>query len=268
MSQAIIRAATFILAVASIGFTSCKKDKSGPGNNPGTQTKKITRIEENGITASTFGYNTDGTLKTVTTKLENNTVTFNLTYDAQKRPAEFVSNEGYKAKFIYQNNVLTLTENYEDGEKVSENSFTYENGKVKSNTLLMGYPQEGGNIIYKPVYRSVYTYYANGAVQKVSTYILNPFEDELELQFEYVYQEYDDKKNPLSVMADFSQVLMYQPVNVNNSKIEKLYNALGEIEETTQNVYTYDAAGYPVTLTSTVTPTGEQPTVKNVKFFY
>jgi hypothetical protein len=268
MSKAIIKVATFILAVSSIGFTSCKKDKSGPGNNPGTQTKKISRIEENGVTTSSFGYNADGSLKTVTTKLDDHNVTFNFTYDNQKRPLEFVSSEGYKSKFVYQNNALTLTENYDGNEKVSENSFTYENGKVKSNTLFTGYPEPDGSIIYKPTFRSIYTYYGSGAVHKVSTYILNPFSDELELQLEYVYQEYDDKKNPLSVMADFSQVLMYQPVNTNNPKVEKMYNGLGEVEEITQNAYTYDAAGYPVTLTSTVTVTGEQPTVKNVKFFY
>ncbi|HEY0677124.1 MAG TPA: hypothetical protein VGD17_02515 [Chitinophagaceae bacterium] len=267
-SRLFSKSSVLLLAIAAIAFVSCKKDKSGPGN-PGNQTKKISRIEENGSTTASFEYNTDGTLKKVSTKFDGpQTAVFSFTYDNQKRPIEVASDQGFKSKYVYVNNVLKLTENFEGATKVSENNFAYENGKLKSNTVFTAVPQPGGNTEYHPTYRAVYHYYPTGAVQKVSTYILNPLSGELELMFEYVYQQYDDKKNPLAVMSDFSQVIMFHPIHVNNPLIEKLYGANGIVDETTQNVYTYDAAGYPLTCKSTVTPTGGTPLVKDIKYIY
>lgn len=256
-----------VLLAAGLVFTNCKKDKSKP-TDPGTATKKITRIEENGSTSAAFAYNPDGTLKTLSmTEAGTNTV-FTFSYNAQKRPSEVANNDGFKAKYVYENNSLKLIENYEDNQKVSENNFTHENGRIKSNTLFLGFPQGGGTITYWPVSRNIYHYHANGSLQKVSTYELNDVTDELELSHEYVYQQYDEKKNPLSVMSDFSQVLFQQPIHINNPLIEKMYSETGAVVETTQNVYTYDASGYPLTCKSTATFTGGTPIITNLKYIY
>lgn len=258
---------TLFLALSAIAFTSCKKDKNP---TPVEITKKITRIEENGSTSATFEYNTDGSLKKVNTSMLGASVVFTFSYDGQKRVSEVVSSEDSRVKYFYENNQLKRTENYEDGEKVSENSFTYEGGKVKSNTLFWGYPHNdgSGNITYRPVYRTIYHYYPNGSLQRISVYELNQATKELELDHEYVYQQYDTKKNPLAVISDFSQVLLHQPIHTNNPLIEKLYDVTGEVMETTTNQYTYDSAGYPVTGKSTVQPRGGSETVINIKFFY
>lgn len=256
---------TLILAVASIAIAGCKKDK---GPKPVEQTKKISRVEENGQTTATLQYNPDGSLKSMTMDMGIlDPATFTFTYNAQKKIAEVTTDDGDKTKFIYQSGVLVWAENYQEGEKVSENNFQYENGKMKSNTLLTGYPQGDGSIIYRPTYRTVFHYNANGNAQKVSTYTLDN-NNQLALESEFVYQQYDNKKNPLAVIAEFSQVMMYQPVSVNNAVIEKWQSDNGAVLETTENVYTYDAAGYPTTLKSTVTVPGQTPTVRNVKFFY
>lgn len=267
MRSAMISKLTLILAVASIAVAGCKKDK-GPQTQPVEQTKKISRVEENGQTTATFQYNTDGSVKTITMDIGIlDPVTFTFSYNAQKKVDEINTGGGDKVKFIYQGGILVWAENYEAGQKVSENNFTYENGKMKSNTLLTGFPQGGGTIIYRPTYRAVYHYAANGNVQKVSTYVLDD-NDQLVLENETAYQQYDAKKNPLAQIAEFSQAVLYQPVSVNNPVIEKWLSDNGAVLETTDNVYTYDAAGYPTTLKSTTTVPGQTPTVRNVKFFY
>lgn len=263
------RVTALILAVASIAFTSCKKDKNKP--DPVEQTKKLSRIEENGQTTATFTYNTDGTLKTLLMDYSPfGTTTFEFTYNGQKKISEVISSEGIRNKYIYEGGNLTWIENYEGADKVGENNFQYENGKVKSNTYLTAYPDGNGNVIYRPTFRTVYHYYANGTVQKISTYVKGTggANAELVLDYEYVYQQYDSKKNPLAVISDFSQSMMYQPVSINNPLIEKMYNPNGGVDETTENTYTYDAAGYPVTLLAKVTPAGGTATTRTVKFFY
>lgn len=264
MRSAMISKLTLILAVASISVAGCKKDK---GPKPVEQTKKISRVEENGQTTASFQYNADGSLKSLTMDLGIlDPTTFNFTYNAQKKIAEVNTTDGDKVKFVYQAGILVWAENYEEGKKISENNFQYENGRIKSNTLLTGYPQGDGSTLYKPTYRSVFHYNGNGTVQKVSNYTLD--NNQLVLENEYVYQQYDNKKNPLTIMAEFSQVMMYQAVSANNPVSEKMYNANGGVDETTENVYTYDAAGYPTTVRSTTTVPGQTPTVRNVKFFY
>lgn len=267
MKLAMISKLSFILAVASIAFVSCKKDK-GSGPNPAPVTKKLSRIEENGQTTATFQYNTDGALKTIMMDLGLfGATTFNISYNAQKKISEVLTSDGDKTSFIYEAGNLKMTENFEEGDKISENHFTYENGKMKSNTVFTGSPEGNGTIIYRPTFRTVYHYNANGTVQKVSTYQLDD-NDQLALEYEYVYQQYDNKTNPLTIIAEFSQVMMYQPMSVNNPVVEKLLAPNGTVSETTENAYTYDAAGYPSTLTSTVTAPGQTPTVRTVKFFY
>jgi antitoxin component YwqK of YwqJK toxin-antitoxin module len=268
MKLAMISKFSLVLAIASIAFTSCKKDKSGP-DNPPVQTKKLTRVEENGQTTATIEYNTDGTVKKFFTDFGIfGAVTFTFTYNAQKKVSEITSSEGFRSVFRYENGKLAWAENYEDGEKVGENNFQYENGRVKSNMYLTAYPQGGGHVIYRPTFQAVYNYNANGTLQKISNFVKADAGDQLVLDNEYVYQQYDTKKNPLTVISEFSQIMMYLPVSENNPLIEKFYNANGSVEETTENVYTYDAAGYPLTLKSTATTPGQTPSVRNVKFIY
>lgn len=255
-----------VLLAAGIAFTSCKKDKSKP-TDPGTATKKITRIEENGNTSAAFTYNTDGTIKTLSMSDNGTNTVFTFSYNAQKKPSEVVNTDGLKAKYIYEGTGLKMIENYDDNQKISENHFTYESGRVKSNTLFIGFPGEGGNVTYLPMQRSIYYYTAAGALEKVSTYEADD-EGQLKLAQEYVYTQYDAKSNPLAVLSDFSAVIFQQPVHSNNPMVEKMLSETGAVLETTNNVYTYDASGYPLTCTSTSTFMGGTPTVTNLKFFY
>lgn len=264
-----IKASALILAVASIAFVSCKKDKKGPGNEPQQPEKKIARVEQNGNTSASFTYNADGTLKTMTSNMDQGGLTtFTFTYNAQKKISEVKSSEGYTMKYVYQNNQLRLTENFLDGQKVSENSLEYENGRIKSNTVFTAFPQDGGNVVYLPTFKAVFSYHASGNAQKTSLYILNPMTDELELAQEFVYLQYDNKKSPLASISEVAQVLMFQPLQINNPVVEKVLDKNGTVEESTEHVYTYDGAGYPTTLKTTVTVPGQTPTVINSKFFY
>lgn len=253
---------TLVLAVASVAIASCKKDK---GPQPAEQTRKISRVEENGQTNAAFQYNADGTVKSLTVN-QGIPVTFNFLYNAQKKVTEVNTADGFKSTFVYEGGVLKLTENFEDGEKVSENNFVFENGRIKSNTLFTGFPQ-GNGTVYRPTYRRVFHYNANGNVQKVSIYALDD-DEQLSLESEFVYPQYDNKKNPLTGIAEFSQAVLYEAISVNNPLSEKWQSPTGTVLESSQNEYTYDAAGYPVTLKVTTTPQGGAATVRNVKFFY
>src|SRR5688572_2466646 len=97
-----------ILALATIAFASCRKDPKP--NKPGNNTTKITRIEENGFITSKFEYNTDGTLKKVISAITLGSETsFTFTYNAEKKVSEYVTNNGYKSKYVYINGVLVRT---------------------------------------------------------------------------------------------------------------------------------------------------------------
>jgi antitoxin component YwqK of YwqJK toxin-antitoxin module len=259
-----------ILAVASIAFFSCKKDKKGPDNNPGNPTTKITRIEENGVTTGTFEYNTDGTLKKATSVISpSSQMVFTFTYDAGKKVTEIVTNGGYKAKYMYENGVIKGAENFQNGEKFSENIFTYENGRIKTNTVFTAFPQGGGVITYKPTFRIVFTYLPNGNVDKAESFHVNPETNQQTLEFAYRYKQYDDMVSPTAGLSDFTRVLFYQPTHKNNPLVEEFIGEDGSVEETTTHEYTYDATTkLPLTLRSTTTVVGGTPTVINVKFFY
>ena len=258
-----------IIAVASLAFVSCKKDKKGP-DNPGNQSTKITRIEENGLVTGKFEYNADGTLKKaiVITSPGNETV-FSFSYNAEKKVSEFTNDQGYKSKYVYANGVLRLTENFQNGVKVSENNLTYENGRIKSNTSFTAFPQGGGNTVYKPTYRVVFTYFPSGNVDKAQYFSVDPDTNEETLEFAYRYKQFDDMKSPTSLVADFARILFYQPIHKNNPLLEEFLNSDGIVEETTTYEYTYDATtGLPLTGKSTTNVVGGTPFVINVKFFY
>lgn len=260
------RITVLMLAVASIAFTSCKKDKGNPTDpDPVGQTKKLSRIEENGQLTASFTYNADGTLKTLYTVF-GSAVTFEFNYDAQKKVSQVTSTEGGLYKYIYENGLLARVDNLIDTQKIAENVFQYENGKVKSNTLYTINTDENGFVTKIATFKTVYFYNGGGSVQKVSTYVLSGA-GQLELDHDYVYDQYDSKKNPLAVMGDFSQAVLYQPVSANNPLTEKWVNANGSIDETTVNEYTYNADGYPATVKSTTTTNGT-PTVRTSKLFY
>ncbi|HYE56560.1 MAG TPA: hypothetical protein VD996_17045 [Chitinophagaceae bacterium] len=262
------RLAALFVAIAITGLVSCKKDKA-KDPVPEAPARMLSSIEENDFRVAAFTYNSDGTIKEIHTSTSpGNTTTFTFTYNAEKKPVEFVSDEGYKSRYVYLNGTLDRTENFENGKKVSESVFTYENGKIKSNTLFTGFPQHDGSVLYRPTFRTVYTYHTNGWLMKTSAYVLSQPGGSLELDHEYVYYTYDDKKNPLFVISEFSQIMLHQPVQANNPLIERRLNAQGAIEETTMYSYTYDAAGYPLTArASTAVQTGD-PLIINTKFNY
>ncbi len=256
-----------ILAVAAIALASCRKDPKP--NNPGNSTTKITRIEENGFITSKFEYNADGTLKRVISATSPGSETiFNFTYNAEKKVSEFTTDNGYKSKYVYINGALVRTENFEDGEKVSESNLTYENGRIKSNTLFTAFPQGGGTVTYKPTYRVVFTYFPNGNVDKIENFSVDPDSNEESFEYGYRFKQFDDKKSPTSFIADFAQVLFYQPIHKNNPLVEEFLDENG-VQETTTHEYTYDSStGLPLTVKSTTIVNGGVPTVINTKFFY
>lgn len=257
----------YVLVAASIAIASCKKNKSNP-SDPGNITRKITRIEENGGVSARFAYNADGAIQTINTNIDGDDVVFTFSYNAQKKPKEVVNSQGSRSVYIYDAAGLKMIETYEENEKVSENHFTYENGRVASNTLFVAIDGGGNNVTYEPVQRFVYRYTAAGALDKVSTYEVDDQNGQFVLTQDYVYTQYDTKKNPLTVLSDFSAVLFQQPININNPVVEKMLSPGGTVIETTNNVYTYDAAGYPVTCTSTSLFTGGQPNSSTLKYFY
>lgn len=263
----ITKAAALSLAIVALSLSACKKDKPGP--TPAPAEKKLTSIEENGQRVAAFEYNANGSLKKLTTRDNPGDETqISFTYDAEKRLTEIATDNNSKLKYVYENGLPRLAESYIGNHKVGENIFVYENGRIKSNTMFMAIPKPDGGILYKPTFSTVYHYSVNGVLQKLSTYTANQATGLLELESERTYNDYDARKNPLVVMKDFALAFLYQPIQQNNSRLEKLYNAAGELIETTVNEYTYDAAGYPVTMKSTVASTGGTPTVINTKFNY
>lgn len=266
-----LRTKLSVLLTTALFLFSCNKNNDHPNPGPAPAAKKIWKIKINQTDSALFAYTTTGLLhKVISTDNGNgsNTSSFTFQYDATNRITEISSAEGVKHKFVYENNRLRLTENFQGLNKVSENVFEYAGDKIITNTLFSRFDSTNGMSVYRPTFKVTYSYDNNGDVAKVIEYqkqVNGPLFYKLS---ERVIQQYDNAKNPLAVLNYLTLLTLYEIQGNKNILKQKLYDALGNEEESTVNTFQYDDAKYPISGTSTVTPGGGSPITASLIYYY
>ena len=253
-----LTALSFLFVMAL--FSSCKKEHTNPNNpdNPGQPSgKKIAKVVE-GDDEYTFQYNTDGTLKSISTKTngsQNPDETFSFTYDSNKRPIEATAGDGTKTKYIYTNNVLTGTEIYMGTAKVSYTTYTYQNNKLASMSSFLKLDDDAP--AYTEFLKIQYAYNAAGNASEMTSFIYNVMTQQLEKSSSTQYLEYDNKINPASQFGALG-MNFFMEVNSHNVLKEKSFDENGQLTETVEYTYTYDNQGYPTSCTQKTTEADTQ----------
>lgn len=254
-----------LLTFAVVGVTSCSKNDSTPGPNP-TPSKRLARIEESDNSITTFSYNADGTFQKIQTSGgdgDNNTMTFAY---ANNKVASITNSDGSKISYVSEGGKIIRAEIYNGANtQVSHNDFSYQNGKITSVSVFVSNEEEDPEFIN--YMKTDFTYYGNGDTKEMTVSILNPMTGELELSQKRSFEQYDTKTNPLAQLGDFSSVFLMD-MSARNVLLEKSFDAEGALQETVENQYTYDAAGYPVQVSVKTTPAGGTPETSTMKFFY
>ena len=256
------------LLIATIAIISCNKKDVFPNPNP--VTKKIWKIKYNEIDSILFTYTASGQLHKVISTSQvggNPNLTYTFLYDNANRVTE-IKGAGGKHKFAYENNRLKLTENYEGTKKVSENIFSYTGDKITTNTLFYRFINDNGISVYRPIFKTEYSYNNTGDVHTIINYHKQANGSQFYKYGEKVIEQYDNAKNPLAVLYYLNLVTIYDIQGSKNILTEKMYDAMGNIEETTVNTYQYDDAKNPISAICTITPTGGTSFSAAIAYYY
>ena len=162
----------FVFFGAALMISSCKKH-SETGGDPGAPSKKLIRLEENATNYSTFDYNTDGTLKKMTSVEDDaegtETTVINYTYNAQGKISESNIDGAIQFKYLYANNKVDKLEMFTGNMKVIYYVFEYNNNKLSKITK---YTNEGTgtNEDFKLSGRTECSYFDNGNTKEIKEY--------------------------------------------------------------------------------------------------
>ncbi len=240
-----------LLVSSILFFTSCKKDKSE--ETPAGSTQKLEKIMF-GDEFLSFSYNPDGTLKQAVVKDElasgGAAVTYNISYDAQKRMSEVNTSEGEKLLPVYVNNKLEKVEVKDNTNTViGRTDYVYNGNQVTSATVRTS--------LFGPLsdlMKFDFTYSATGNLTRTNLFIVNPVTQVL-VPAGHIEYEHDNKDNPLIAVSEFLKLVWFIPSKNNISKeVHKDENLT--LEETMEYTYTYNSRNLPQTGTAKRTVPG------------
>ncbi len=249
-----------VLSLVLLTCMSCKKSTTDqtPVNNTASNISKI----EHSTDYSEISYNTDGTVKSISTKLSsgNLTGTLNFIYDGNKlKEAAYGS---IKLKYTYTAGFVTKVETLNGaGSMTHKNEFSYVNNKLAEVTEY--WPNGSGGLLSYG--KEKFTYNNTGNITKTEyfDYLNNAWVKTGEISM----VEYDNKINTTSGLEDFG-FLPGINLSSNNPLKEEHKNELGTIVLTIQHVYVYDGNGRPIQRTSTTKIPGAADNIEVTKFYY
>ncbi len=266
-----------ILLAGAIILVSCNKNdalKPGPipepAPTPTPVTKRLFKITTRDHDSTLFAYTTTGQLfKIISTEgaKAGEPLTYTFMYNPDSTLAEIYTNVNFKYKFVYINNQLSHSENYVNGEKVSENRFTYVGNKISSNVLFTAYPRKD-YITYKHTFKTTYDYDANSDLKQLVSYALDTGSYAHTKLDEKNIHQYDNSKNPLSIISQLALVSMYEMPGEHNIVKEISLDAEGNVQSSISNTYTYDTDKYPVSRITIETPKDGPVVTRNYKYYY
>lgn len=255
------------LAVSTIlTAASCNKDDK-PGNDNSKQ-KKIAKLALDNDNYIAYTYSSDNKLAKIKTKFQFQQgpilTETDFIYEGGKLK-ETRDNDGVKTVFIYDGALLKRSEEFDEtGEKTSYEEFnSYSNGRI---TQITSYVLVVDNS-FVPESRTTFEYYANGNLKQTKIYSYLPDEDKFEIQSRTEYLEYDDKFNPLAFMESVN-FLTNPAAKVNNPRLINHFNENDALYQSVENVYVYDAEGFPTEVTTTEKNSGQAPYVEKRYYTY
>lgn len=238
--------------------SSCNKPDQQAG---ATRIQKITSADE----SIEFQYHTDGSVKTVT--LSDDVVTggesrtYTVAYHSNKQIRELRGNDGTVLTPVYSNGVLDRTDIKMGGQTISRFEYEFLNGQLKSALVKFN---QGGTFL--TVMKIGFQYGTNANVSRSSMWFGNPLTNQLEFSGQSD-MTYDDKENPLFPLKDLLTVLL-QRVTRNNVVREVEQDENGQVVETREYAYTYNANGLPATANVRATQPGAQPVTTTIAYTY
>lgn len=248
-----------LLAASMITFNSCKKEESGGSLPP---VKRIAKIQEDATHYTSFEYNNDGSLKKVSTVEGTTNSSVNFTYGNNKQLTEATLSTGEKYRFVYAGNQLDSLKVFSTQDQLTGFfKYTYANFKISKQVL-----SAVNNNVPTEVYRSNYTYSSTGDLTVAATDIFNTVSSQWEPAEKIMYNSFDDKINPYSILG--VAALMYGPPQIRNVLEEKEFDEDNNLLLTTQNTFTYDNDGYPLTKTEKLTPAGGTMQTRQFTYTY
>jgi hypothetical protein len=255
--------AFLLLAGLTAATVSCKKDKNDDGGTP-PPPPAAAKLKEfkTGEEFIRFEYNASGSVTKVTMKNDvttgDATEVFNVLYAGNK----ITSLESNSQKFVpvYENNVITKADIFQDNEKVGYTTYQYENGSLKKATIHAG---EANQFI--AVLEFIFTY-ASGNITEMQTMMLDGESGQMVHAGHITYQ-YDQKSNPLFAQKDLL-VLFWLSPSKNNVAVENHFDANQQPEDKFVYNYTYNNNGLPKSAVVTQGLPGQPTTTENVEYIY
>ena len=277
MLQQLRQALVISLGAIALFGSACKKDKDPKPTPPSATDTKLVKIQESPDDYTSFTYNADGTLKTMTQsyRFEFGGVTIStltLQYGADKKPELGTYNGGNKLRFFYENGKMVRTELADPkGVLINISIFDYNTaGRLKTYTVFGKVAASDEVITYKPVLKTDYTYFTvhDSLVHEAVSYRRKGNSDQLQKWSVFRWDTYDEKKNPLNLLGEFG-LAFFRHSSRNNATDEYLYDENMTLQERTENDYTYNSSGFPVSNKQKVTdPDGPTPTFYTITYTY
>jgi len=256
----------FLLFTALLtGAVSCKKDKdentTPPPPPPPTERLKEFKTGDEFIR---FDYNVAGNVNKVTLKTDATTggatLTYTVTYAAGNKIAS-LETPGEKIVPVYENNLMTRADIFQDNERIGYTTYLYDNGAIKRATIYFG---EGND--FNPFLDFIFTYNAAGNVTETVVLGANGEPGHMERSGHITYQ-YDQKINPLYAQRELLSLFWLAP-SKNNITVENEFDADLQPEDKSVYNYTYNTNGLPKSAIVTQGLPGQPPTTSNLDFTY
>jgi hypothetical protein len=252
----------FLFAGLLTGAVSCKKDKDNSPEPPPT----AERIKEfkTGDEFIRFDYNAAGDVNKVTINSDVNTggaeMTYTVGYDAGKK---IISLEavGEKIVPVYENNLMTRADIFQDNERVGYTTYLFDGGLIKRATIYFG---EGTD--FQPFLEFNFAYNGAGNITETVALVANGEPGHMERSGHINYQ-YDQKTNPLYAQRDLL-ALFWQGASKNNIKVEDHFDENLQPEDKFVYDYQYNNNGLPKSAVVKQGLPGQPVTTSNLNFIY
>ncbi len=263
-----------IYLLVALLVSGCTKNPGTPGtqNPPPGNTKKLSRIAYDDGSYENIAYNSNGSITSITNHVTFGTSTpIHVVYDfiySGSQVLEVRGDNGSKFKYTYDaNNKLSKTEMFNaGGNLLAWYAYTYDaNGKLWKTDGYTRVP--GGGVSVTPSLRYENEYYTNGNLKKITFYYKDATTGSLDKTNEFVFSQYDTNPNTTAVF-EANPYLPVESFIPNNPLSEIHYDSFGNVEETVNHTYTYDAGGYPLTRKTVTKSTGFPDTIENAVFSY
>jgi hypothetical protein len=265
MNASIRKSAIGFLLLAGLvtGTVSCKKDKDeNPAPPPPVATEKIKEFKT-GEEFIKFEYANDGAVNKVIINSDVNTggtsMTYNITYNGTKIAGLETATE--KIVPVYDNNVMTRADIFQNNEKVGYTAYSYENNALKRATIYYGEGTE-----FNPIFEFNFAYNAAGNVTENVAMIANGEPGQMVRSGHVTYQ-YDEKTNPLYSQKQLL-ALFWQVPSKNNITVENHFDADQQPEDKFVYNYTYNSNGLPKSAVVTEGLPGQPQVTSTVQYVY